>query len=129
MRWRTRHAQTRVSEPIVTMPTVSIEATQAVREVLEKEGEPMTTEEVAAMDHGADPWGCRPGHRGLSQEAVARKADISLITLARIEGSPDSPARSSPAWATFSQIAAALGLSLEELGRLVEAQRAEEAGS
>jgi uncharacterized protein (DUF433 family) len=30
------------------MPTVSIEPTQAVREVLEREGEPLSTDEVAA---------------------------------------------------------------------------------
>jgi transcriptional regulator with XRE-family HTH domain len=64
--------------------------------------------------------------RGLSQEAVARKADISVVTLARIEGSPDTPTKTSPAWATVSAIAAAMSLPLEELGRLVERQRQEE---
>jgi hypothetical protein len=36
------------SEPPVTMPTVSMEPTQAVREVLEQEDEPLSTDEVAA---------------------------------------------------------------------------------
>jgi DNA-binding XRE family transcriptional regulator len=65
--------------------------------------------------------------RGLSQEAVARRADISLVTLARIEDSPQSPAKSSPTWWTVSQIAVALRLSLEELGRMVDMQREDEA--
>ncbi len=53
----------------------------------------------------------------LTQEDVAHEAGLTTTTYARIE-----LAQSSPAWATVRRIADALGLSLDELGRLVEAE-------
>jgi DNA-binding XRE family transcriptional regulator len=55
--------------------------------------------------------------RGLSQEAVARRAGISLNSYARIEGG-----LANPSWTTGRAIAEALDVTLEELGRLVEAE-------
>lgn len=48
--------------------------------------------------------------RGLSQEAVAHRADISYTTLAKIESG-----RSNPTWTTVCRVAAALEVTLVEL--------------
>jgi len=56
--------------------------------------------------------------RGLSQEAVARGADLTVSAYLRIEG-----ARSSPSWQTVRAIASALGLSMSKLVKAVEAER------
>jgi len=55
--------------------------------------------------------------RGLSQEAVAHRADISFTTLAKIE-----LGQSSPAWATVRAIARALGVTMGELGSAIDAE-------
>jgi transcriptional regulator with XRE-family HTH domain len=56
--------------------------------------------------------------RDYSREVVAVRAGVSLTTLVKAElGS------SSPTWPTVRAIAEALDVSLEELGRLVEAER------
>jgi transcriptional regulator with XRE-family HTH domain len=55
--------------------------------------------------------------RGLSQESVAHRADVSYTTLAKIE-----LAQSAPAWATVRSIADALGVTLAELAAAVEAE-------
>ena len=55
--------------------------------------------------------------RGLSQEAVAHRADISFTTLAKIE-----LGQSAPAWATVRAIARALGVSMGQLGDAVDAE-------
>jgi transcriptional regulator with XRE-family HTH domain len=56
--------------------------------------------------------------RGLSQEATAQRAGITLNSYARIE-----LAQASPAWSTVRSIADALGVSLSELAVTVEAKR------
>lgn len=53
--------------------------------------------------------------RELSREALALKATITIGTLARLE-----LGESDPAWSTVVAVAEALGLSLSELGTLVE---------
>jgi transcriptional regulator with XRE-family HTH domain len=53
--------------------------------------------------------------RGLSQETLAFYAGITAGSLGRIE-----TAQSSPAWATVRQIATALGVSMADLGAIVE---------
>ncbi len=55
--------------------------------------------------------------RGLSQEALAYKAEITAGSLGRIE-----LAQSSPAWATVRQIAKALDVTLADLAAEVERQ-------
>jgi transcriptional regulator with XRE-family HTH domain len=54
--------------------------------------------------------------RGLSQETVAHRADISYTTLAKIESG-----RSNPTWTTVRRVAAALEVTLVELVSEVEA--------
>jgi len=54
--------------------------------------------------------------RGATQEALAYRSGITTGTLARIE-----LGQASPAWATVRVIAKALGVSLAELARAVEA--------
>jgi transcriptional regulator with XRE-family HTH domain len=56
--------------------------------------------------------------RGLSQEATAQAADISLNTYSRIE-----LAQASPTWPTVRAIAKALGVSMADLGAAVDAER------
>jgi DNA-binding XRE family transcriptional regulator len=53
--------------------------------------------------------------RGMSQEAVAHAADLSVPTYIKIENE-----RTSPLWITVRAICDALELSLVELGRRVE---------
>jgi transcriptional regulator with XRE-family HTH domain len=55
--------------------------------------------------------------RELSRETVAGAAGITLGSYLRIEGG-----KSSPGWGTVRRLAEALGVSLEELGRRVEAE-------
>jgi DNA-binding XRE family transcriptional regulator len=55
--------------------------------------------------------------RGLSLEAVARDADISYTTLAKIEHE-----RTAPAWLTARAIARALNVTMTELGEAIDAQ-------
>ncbi len=58
------------------------------------------------------------GQRGLSQEAVARAADLTLSSYARVERG-----LANPTWRTVSQIADALGVTLAELGAAVDEAR------
>ncbi len=55
-------------------------------------------------------------HRnGISQEALAFKADVTIATLSRVErGVTD------PAWSTVRAVARALDVSMDELGSAVE---------
>jgi transcriptional regulator with XRE-family HTH domain len=53
--------------------------------------------------------------RGLSQESLAHRADISYTTLAKIE-----LGRSAPAWATVRAIAQVLGVTMGELGDAID---------
>ncbi len=55
--------------------------------------------------------------RGLSQEAVAHRADISFTTLAKIE-----LGQSAPAWRTVRAVARALGVTMGELGDAIDAE-------
>jgi transcriptional regulator with XRE-family HTH domain len=55
--------------------------------------------------------------RGLSREVLAVRSGVTTPTLARIE-----LGRSSPAFSTVRSICRTLGVTLEELGRLVEAE-------
>jgi transcriptional regulator with XRE-family HTH domain len=55
--------------------------------------------------------------RGLSRETVAGAAGITLGALIRIEG-----AKASPGWGTVRRLAEALDVTLEQLGREVEAE-------
>ncbi|MHB1538690.1 MAG: helix-turn-helix domain-containing protein [Solirubrobacteraceae bacterium] len=55
---------------------------------------------------------------GMTQETLAFHAGITVGTLSKIE-----LAQASPAWATVSSIADALGVTLVELAAEVEAQR------
>jgi transcriptional regulator with XRE-family HTH domain len=56
--------------------------------------------------------------RGLSQEATAQAAGVSLNTYSRIE-----LAQASPTWPTVRAIAKALNVSMAELGAAVDAER------
>lgn len=53
--------------------------------------------------------------RGLSQEATAQAAGISLNTYSRIERG-----HTTPSWATVMQLADALDVSMAELGALID---------
>jgi transcriptional regulator with XRE-family HTH domain len=53
--------------------------------------------------------------RGLSREALALKATVTIGTLARLE-----LGQSDPAWSTIVAVADALDLKLSALGALVE---------
>jgi transcriptional regulator with XRE-family HTH domain len=53
--------------------------------------------------------------RGLSQEQLAHRADLTTSAVSAIEGE-----RSNPQWATVKAIAAALDVSLGELASLSE---------
>ncbi|MFL5872992.1 MAG: helix-turn-helix domain-containing protein [Solirubrobacterales bacterium] len=53
--------------------------------------------------------------RGLTQEAVAHDAGITTATLGVIERG-----LSNPTWATVKAIAAAVGVSMGELGKLAD---------
>jgi len=55
---------------------------------------------------------------GLSQEAVAHRASLTVSAYARIERG-----ESNPTWTTVTQVAHALDVSLVELGRAVEQTR------
>ena len=55
--------------------------------------------------------------RGLSKEALAHAAQLTVSGYNRIEGGT-----SSPGWSTVRKIADALDVPLAELGRLVEAE-------
>lgn len=57
--------------------------------------------------------------RGLTQEAVAHDAGITTATLGVIERG-----LSNPTWATVKAIAAAVGVSMGELGKLADALEA-----
>jgi transcriptional regulator with XRE-family HTH domain len=52
---------------------------------------------------------------GATQETVAREAGITIATLSQIERGEGNPT-----WDTVTGIAAALGVSMGELGKLVE---------
>jgi transcriptional regulator with XRE-family HTH domain len=54
-----------------------------------------------------------------TQEALGYRSGTTSGTIARLE-----LAQSSPSWATVSAVTHALDLTLEQLGRLVEAERA-----
>lgn len=56
--------------------------------------------------------------RGLSQEATAQAAGISLNTYSRIERG-----HAAPSWTTVRRIADALGVGMGELGAEVERER------
>lgn len=56
--------------------------------------------------------------RGLSQEATAQAAGVSLNAYSRIE-----LAQASPTWPTVRSIAKALDISMGELGAAVDAER------
>jgi transcriptional regulator with XRE-family HTH domain len=56
--------------------------------------------------------------REMTQESVAYRAGIAVGSLAKIE-----TARTVPSWDTVRRIADALDVTLEELARLVEAER------
>jgi transcriptional regulator with XRE-family HTH domain len=53
--------------------------------------------------------------RGLTQEGLAHEAGLTFGSVSKIE-----TARSNPAWTTVRHIAKALGVSMAELGRLVD---------
>jgi transcriptional regulator with XRE-family HTH domain len=53
--------------------------------------------------------------RGLTQEALAHEAGITTGTLSLIERG-----QSNPAWGTIGRIAAALGASMGEVGKLAD---------
>jgi len=53
--------------------------------------------------------------RGATQEAVARRADVTTATLSLIERG-----QANPTWDTLKKIAAALDSSMGELGRIVD---------
>ena len=55
---------------------------------------------------------------GLSQEALAQRAGVALNTYSRIERG-----QASPTWPTVRALAAALGMSMGELGATVDAER------
>jgi transcriptional regulator with XRE-family HTH domain len=55
---------------------------------------------------------------GLTQEALAFKSGVSISSLGRIERG-----HTSAAWTTARQLAAALGVSMGELGSMVDAER------
>ncbi len=57
--------------------------------------------------------------QGRSQEALAHAAGIAVNSLRRIEYG-----QSNPTWTTVRTLAAALGISLAELGRQVDARDA-----
>lgn len=54
--------------------------------------------------------------RGLSQEATAQAAGIALNTYSRIERG-----QTSPSWPTVRRLAAALGITMADLGAAVDA--------
>jgi transcriptional regulator with XRE-family HTH domain len=56
--------------------------------------------------------------RGLTQEELATHAGTTVGTVSRMEA-----AKSAPAWATVMQIIHAMGVSLTDLRRTVEAAR------
>ena len=53
--------------------------------------------------------------RGITQEDLAHEAAITIGTLSLIERG-----HANPTWSTISGIASALGVSMAELGRLVD---------
>lgn len=53
--------------------------------------------------------------KGLTQEAVAEKADVAIPTLSHIEAG-----HANPTWATVRDIAAALDVSIGQLAKLSE---------
>jgi transcriptional regulator with XRE-family HTH domain len=55
--------------------------------------------------------------RGLSQETLAHESGITTSSLNRIESGA-----AAPGWSTVRRLAEALGVSLAELGALVEAE-------
>lgn len=55
------------------------------------------------------------GKRGLTQEGLAREAGVTNATLSMIERG-----QANPTWATVKGIAAALGVSMGELGKLAD---------
>jgi transcriptional regulator with XRE-family HTH domain len=55
--------------------------------------------------------------RGLSQEALAQRAEIALNTYSRIERG-----QASPTWPTVRALAAALDVSMAELGAAIDAE-------
>jgi transcriptional regulator with XRE-family HTH domain len=56
--------------------------------------------------------------RGLTQEALAFESGVSISSLGRIE-----TGHTSAAWTTVRQLAAALDVSMGELGSMVDAER------
>ncbi|MFI5003447.1 MAG: helix-turn-helix domain-containing protein [Solirubrobacterales bacterium] len=56
--------------------------------------------------------------RGLSMEALAYKAGVTLNTITRLE-----LAQSEPGWMTVRKVTDALGVSLAELAAAVESER------
>jgi len=58
---------------------------------------------------------CLRVDRGLTQEALAFNSDLTVSAMARIERG-----KSTPAWTTVKRIAAALGVTLQDLARAAE---------
>lgn len=56
--------------------------------------------------------------RGMTAEALAHESSLTISAYLRIEA-----AVSAPGWWTIRRIAEALGVSMQELGRLVEAEK------
>jgi DNA-binding XRE family transcriptional regulator len=56
--------------------------------------------------------------RGLSQEALAHEAGLTTSAYNRIESGT-----AAPGWSTVRRLAKALGVSMADLGRLVESER------
>jgi transcriptional regulator with XRE-family HTH domain len=57
---------------------------------------------------------------GRSQEALAHDAGLTVAAMARVERG-----QTNPTWTTVSRLAAALGVSLGDLGRALDKRRAE----
>lgn len=55
--------------------------------------------------------------RGITQEALAFRASVTIATLSRVERCVTTPA-----WTTAQAISTALGLTLQELARAVEGE-------
>jgi transcriptional regulator with XRE-family HTH domain len=53
--------------------------------------------------------------RGLTMEALATRAGVTISTISQLER-----AKSEPGWMTVRRVAEALGVSLAEFGRAVE---------
>lgn len=57
--------------------------------------------------------------RGITQETLAFKANVTIATLSRVERCVTTPA-----WTTAQAISGALGITLQDLARAVEGEQA-----